>query len=157
MEQSQYQFQSKYSNAYIFNLLKNTKLNLKNTKPYIPDIHFGRVIKVYGGDTISIATQLYNGDLIPTKEMYNFKVILNNIDTPDIKSSNDDERVLAIVARDALSTLVMDNIVRLEDISYDNYGRLLCNVFLEEEDIDVCKWMVEHNYAVGRECVVESP
>lgn len=129
-----------------FDTLETTFLDLNNTKKYIPYIHYGKVIKVYDGDTITIAAQLYNGAVIPKKEMYRFSVRLNGIDTPEIKTSNLAEHTLAIIARDALSKLVIGKVVRLTNISYDKYGRLLSTVFLE--DIDLCKWMLEHNYAV---------
>ena len=144
--ESQIQIKSNLTDLYIINLLENTQLDLINTHKYVPNIHYGKVIKVYDGDTITIATQLYNGGLVPKKEMYKFNVRLNGIDTPEIKSSNVAEHTLAIIARDALSTLVMGKVVRLEDISYDKYGRLLSKVFLD--DIDVCKWLIDNNYAV---------
>jgi ethanolamine utilization protein EutA (predicted chaperonin) len=31
----------------------------------LPDIKYGQVIKVYDGDTITIATPLFNGDEVP--------------------------------------------------------------------------------------------
>ena len=146
MELTQQQIQQKLATQLEFDTLNTTPLDLNNTKKYSPDIHYGKVIKVYDGDTITIATQLYNGSVVPKKEMYRFSVRLNGIDTPEIKTSNVAEHTLAIIARDALSTLVMGKVVRLDNISYDKYGRLLCDVFLG--DLDVCKWMLEHNYAV---------
>lgn len=143
---NQNEIQQKLADQLLFSTLEMTTLDLQNTKKYIPDIHYGKVIKVYDGDTITIATQLYNGCIVPTKEMYRFSVRLNGIDTPEIKTSNVAEHTLAIIARDALSNLVMDKVVRLEDVSYDKYGRILCTVFLG--DVDVCKWMLDHNYAV---------
>lgn len=134
------------ADEFIFELLETTQLDLNNTKKYVPDITYGKVIKVYDGDTITIATQLYNGSLVPKKDMYKFNVRLNGIDTPEIKTSNVAEHALAIIARDALSTLIIGKVIRLENISYDKYGRLLCKAFLK--DLDICEWMVEHNYAV---------
>lgn len=143
---NQLKIQQTISDEFIFEFLETTQLDLNNTKKYVPDITYGKVIKVYDGDTITIATQLYNGSLVPKKEIYRFSVRLNGIDTPEIKSSNETEKKLAIAARDALSTLIIGKVVRLENISYDKYGRLLCKTFLE--DLDICEWMVEHNYAV---------
>ena len=130
----------------VFETLETTSLDLNNTKKYVPYITYGKVIKVYDGDTITIATQLYNGSVVPKKEMYRFSVRMNGIDAPEIKTSNVVEHAHAIIARDALSTLIMGKVVRLDNISYDKYGRLLCDIFLGE--IDVCKWMIDHNYGV---------
>lgn len=134
------------ADEFIIELLETTELDLNNTKMYIPDIHYGKVIKVYDGDTITIATQLYNGSLVPKKEMYKFNVRLSGIDTPEIKTSNVVEQKLAVLARDALSNIIMGKVVRLEDISHDKYGRLLCNVFID--DMNISKWMIEHEYAM---------
>lgn len=146
MNKTQNRIQETLADEFIFELLETTQLDLNNTKKYVPDITYGKVIKVYDGDTITIATQLYNGSLVPKKDMYKFSVRMIGIDTPEIKSSNVAEQERAIIARDALSTLIIGKVVRLENISYDKYGRLLCKVFLK--DLDICEWMVEHNYAV---------
>ena len=53
----------------------------KDTIPFIPPISGGVVIKVYDGDTITIASKL------PYKKspLYRFSVRLNGIDSPEIK------------------------------------------------------------------------
>ena len=147
---NQQEIKDNLAEQVVFKILETTQLDLNNTKKYIPNINYGKVIKVYDGDTITIATQLYNGSFIPSKDIYKFSVRLNGIDTPEIKTSNIAEHTLAIIARDALSALVMDKVVRLEQISYDKYGRLLCNVFVQKDGVfvDVCKWMIDHNYAI---------
>ena len=62
-------------------------------------IEGGRVIKVYDGDTITIASKL------PFKEspLYRLSVRLNGIDTPEIKGKNEDEKTAAKITRDALA------------------------------------------------------
>lgn len=116
-------------------------------KSYVPDIHYGRVVKVYDGDTITIVTTLHNGDMTPFMSLYKFNVRILGIDTPELKTKNIVEHDLGIVARDALVKLIMDKVVRLENVSYDKYGRILCNVFLD--DLNVSEWLISKNYAVS--------
>jgi endonuclease YncB( thermonuclease family) len=47
------------------------KTATSDAKTYIPDIHYGKVIKVYDGDTLTVVTTLHNGDRYknPTKHL----------------------------------------------------------------------------------------
>jgi len=98
-------------------------------------------VKVYDGDTITIATRIPN-DLT----IYRFSVRLLGIDTPEIKTKSTREKQLAILSRDALETLIIGQIVQLRNVSIEKYGRILANVYLKE--IDLSQWMIEKGYAV---------
>lgn len=127
----------------LFIFLQNVQCDIKTIKPYIPDIHYGKVIKVYDGDTITIATCLYNG---PNRDMYKFVIRILGVDTPEIKTKNSIERQKAILVRDALSTILLQKVVTLTDISYDKYGRILCNVYLDT--LNISEWLIKNHYAV---------
>lgn len=116
-----------------------------NAKTYIPEIHYGKVIKVYDGDTITIVTTLHNGDLAASRDLYKFNVRIAGIDTPELKAKNTGERELGVLARDALAALVMNKVLRLENIGYDKYGRILCDLYLNE--INISKWLIANNHA----------
>lgn len=66
--------------------LKTVEFETKTVKAYIPEIYYGKVIKVYDGDTITIVTQLYNGDVTPKTELSKFNVRILGIDTPELKN-----------------------------------------------------------------------
>ena len=127
--------------------LNTTTYDMKTVKSYVPDIHYGKVIKVYDGDTITIATTLHNGGLSPSFGLYKFSVRILGVDTPELKTKNVPEHELGIISRDALSRFIMNKVVRLENISYDKYGRILCNIFLD--DINISEWLISNNYAVS--------
>lgn len=117
-------------------------ISYKDTIPFVPPITLGKVIKVYDGDTFTLAAQLpYNSTIT-----YRFSIRLNGIDSPEIKSTFAVEKQLAIVSRDALSNLIMDKIVSLKNISIEKYGRILADVYLDE--LHVNKWMIEKRYAI---------
>ena len=114
-----------------------------DTHAFVPPIHIGKVIKVYDGDTITIASK-YPG--APDSPMYRFSVRLNGIDSAEIKGKTFAEKEQAILARDALSKMILNKIVVLKNLSTEKYGRLLADVYLE--DLHLNAWMLEHKYAV---------
>ena len=126
--------------------LKSVEFDVKTVKAYIPEISYGKVVKVHDGDTITIVTVLFNGDVSPKSNLYKFNVRVLGIDTPELKTKNVKEKELGIVARDALRALLMNKVVKLKNVSYDKYGRILCNVFLD--DVNVSEWLVSNNHAV---------
>jgi len=115
----------------------------KDTKQFIPPISCGKVIKVYDGDTITIASKIPNTDL----PIYRFRVRLSRIDSAEIKGITNIEKNMAIKARDALHELIFGKIVTLKNVSIEKYGRILADVYLE--DIDISKWMLDNKYAVA--------
>ena len=114
----------------------------KDTIPFIPPVNSGICIKVYDGDTITIASK------IPMKNspMYRFSVRLNGIDTPEIKGKTKDEKECAILARDSLSELILNKKVMLKNVKTEKYGRILANIYIDE--IHINDWMIHNRYAV---------
>lgn len=116
----------------------------EQTRPFIPPISCGRVIKVYDGDTITIAARLPFKD---AQEMYRFSIRLAGIDAPELTGQSAKERALAIVARDELRKLILNKEVVLKNQAIDKYGgRLLADVFCN--DIHVNAWLLENKHAI---------
>jgi endonuclease YncB( thermonuclease family) len=122
------------------NLYEN--ITYSNTSAFIPKIDIGKVVKVYDGDTITVASKLPFID----SPIYRFSVRLSGIDTPELKTSNENEKKHAIIARDALSELINGKIVHLQNVSTEKYGRLLADIYID--DIHVNKWMIDQKYGV---------
>jgi endonuclease YncB( thermonuclease family) len=118
------------------------KITYDNTIPFIPPITSGKVVKVYDGDTFTLAAKLPNTD----GPVYRFSVRLNGIDTPEIKGKTATEKELAKRARDALSSLIMNKIIILKNVETEKYGRLLAEVYVD--DININNYMVDNKYAV---------
>ena len=102
----------------------------------------GHVIKVYDGDTITIASKMP----YENSPLFRFNVRLNGIDTPEIKSKNENEKILAKKARDSLSQLIMNKNVTLKNVKNEKYGRILADVYLD--DLHLNKWMIDQHFAV---------
>jgi endonuclease YncB( thermonuclease family) len=118
------------------------KINYENTVPFVPPIVGGKVVKVYDGDTFTIASKLPYLD----SPIYRFSVRLNGIDAPEIKGKTNAEKELAKKSRDALTNLIMNKIVRLENISIEKYGRILADVYVDT--ICVNDFMIDNKYAI---------
>ena len=115
----------------------------EDTVPFTFPITGGQVIKVYDGDTITIASKLP----FDASPLYRLSVRLNGIDTPEIKGKTADEKQAAREARDALAGLIMNKVVRLENIQSEKYGRILADVYMGELHIN--KWLIDNRYAVA--------
>lgn len=120
----------------------NNELKWDDTIPFTIPIKGGKVIKVYDGDTITIAAKLpFENSLL-----YRFSVRLNGIDTPEIKGKNDDEKEAAKNARDALSKLILNKHIVLKNVDNEKYGRVLADVYLG--DLHINDWLVRERYAL---------
>jgi endonuclease YncB( thermonuclease family) len=106
-----------------------------------PHVKFGKVIKVYDGDSITIAAKPYENYPI-----YRFSIRLNGIDTPELRTHNEEEKKHGYIARDALKDKILDKIVVLKNVNSEKYGRILADVYLDDENI--CDWMLTQGYAV---------
>lgn len=118
-------------------------LNVKELPEFIPPIDSGRVVKVYDGDTITVASKIPN---LKKSQIYKFSIRLNGIDCPEIKGSSDDEKKIAKKARDSLSEKIMNQYVFLKNVQTEKYGRLLCDVYLGNQNLN--EWMIQQRYAV---------
>lgn len=88
-----------------------------------------KVVSVYDGDTVTLVFKF-------GEEYYKWKCRLDGIDTPEIKSKNADEKMLAIQARDFLREKILGKVVDITCGDFDKYGRLLVKIALENECIN---------------------
>ena len=125
----------------LVNLLENVEY--RDTIPFVPPIQYGKVIKVYDGDTVTIASVLPN----TTEPIYRFSIRLNGIDTPEIRGKTQEEKELAIQVRDALAEKIYGKMVELRNVGNEKYGRVLAEIYLDGENIN--QWLVDENFAVA--------
>ena len=114
----------------------------EDTVEFTFPIDGGRVIKVYDGDTITIASKLPFND----SPLYRLSVRLNGIDTPEIKGKTEDEKLAAKQTRDALAGLILNKYVTLKNIQTEKYGRILADVYFG--DLHLNEWLIKEKYAV---------
>ena len=116
-----------------------SKVVYADTKPFVLPVRQCKVVKVYDGDTITVAFYL-------NRTLYRTNVRLLGIDCAELKGSSEEEKKMAVAARDALSAKIMNEVVELRKTSTEKYGRLLAEVWLGDTNVNV--WMLLNNYAV---------
>ena len=140
--EAQAQVEAPHEEPKVKIVIPNPSIEWKNCKPFVPPISSGYVIKVYDGDTITIASKLP----YPESALYRFAVRLNGIDTPEIKGKTEDEKKSAQAAKHALENLILDKNVILKNIQTEKYGRILADVYLNQLHLN--QWMLDNKYAV---------
>lgn len=117
----------------------------KNTRVFIPPISVAYVCKVYDGDTFTIATK-FPWDKV---NVYRFSVRVKGIDCPEMKTTDMNEKEVALLAKAELVSLVQsnNNWVVLENIIYDKYGRLCADVYIGETHL--AEYMIKKRLAVA--------
>ncbi len=120
-----------------------TTIDYNSAIKFIPQITEGYVIKVYDGDTITIASKLP----YPESPLYKWSVRLNGIDCPEIKGKSTDEKDIAKLAKQEVEKLCLHKTIKLDVIDLDKYGRLLANIYID--DINISDYLITNKLAVA--------
>ena len=119
------------------------EIDWKDTIKFVAPVEKGIVIKVYDGDTITIASKLP----YPESPLYRFSVRLNGIDCPEIKGKDESEKECAKIAKQEMTGLILNKIVMLKNVETEKYGRILADVYIG--DLHLNKHMIEKRLAVS--------
>lgn len=109
---------------------------------FLPKIETAKCVKVYDGDTFHIGTILpypYG----PTR----FCCRLLGVDTPELRSRHEHEKILAREARDIVKAEILHKKVSIRISGHDKYGRLLVRVSTDT-CADLSNKLVEEKVAV---------
>ena len=142
--------QSKKQNHVPANL-RPSIIRWEDTTEFKFPITEGDVIKVYDGDTFTIASKMP----YEHSPLYRFSVRLRGIDAPEMISRNEDEKIMALEARNALANMILHKKVLLKKIENEKYGRILADVYLE--DCNINQWLLEERYAIPYEGRTKHP
>ena len=115
----------------------------EDTSVYIPPVDSGRVIKVYDGDSLTIAVYMNN----EIDKPYRFAVRLHGVDCPEKRSHNQTERTVSAIAQCHIEKMTLGSIINLKNVSFDKYGRLLASV-ITSDNIDLSSWLLDKRLAV---------
>ncbi len=117
-----------------------------------------KILDVYDGDTITITLKVDG-------EYFRINCRMNGLDTPELRSHDEDEKKAAILARNHLIFLLtkmkigsevkrddikrlcgeVNTIVKVRCMEFDKYGRLLVEIWLDS--INVNEKMIEDGFA----------
>ena len=114
-------------------------MTFDDCQPFVAPIKYGKVVKVYDGDTVHIIAPLFDG--VTSR----FKVRLAGIDTPEIRTKDEWEKKAGYIAKDILNEKIGDKIIELRNVSYDKYGRILADIILNNENIN--QWLINIEWA----------
>jgi len=96
------------------------------TDPAITGPISAKVIKVYDGDTFTVEAYPWPG--LEAKA----SVRVDGVDTPEIRGKCDAEKQKAIEARDYVRSLILGEVVQLENVKHGKYaGRVVAEVILD--------------------------
>ncbi len=85
-----------------------------------------KVIKVYDGDTFTVEAYPWPG--LTAKA----SVRIDGVDTPEIRGKCDEEKQKAIEARNYVRSLILGEVVQLENVKHGKYaGRVVAEVILD--------------------------
>ena len=105
----------------------------------------GKVVDVYDGDTVKIVFPLSEKE---PERLYRWNCRLINVDTPEIRTKNLKEKAYAKVVRDKLREKILNKLVFVKCLDFDKYGRLLVEIFDNEECKEcINNWLIVNEYA----------
>lgn len=126
----------------------------KNTEIFYPDLSYAKVLKVYDGDTIWIASST------SPDRIARFNLRMLGYDCAELRSSDVIEKHVAKKARAALTQKLFDKLLYVEIQNpnavkkRDPYGRLLATVWIAERGNlydpkdSVNQWMIDNRFGV---------
>jgi endonuclease YncB( thermonuclease family) len=91
--------------------------------------YLAKIVKVHDGDTVHGVIEYYEC-------FTRFVLRLDNIDTAEMTGGTIQSKELAIKARDALSSMILNKIVQLEITGFDKYGRSLAIITCNNECVN---------------------
>ena len=113
----------------------------ENTKPFVPNVSYGKVIKCYDVDTCTVVAKPYKEEPI-----CRFTIRLYGIDGPELRSKDPIEKEVAYIAKTRLCEKILNKYVTIQAKGTDKYGRLLCEIWLNNESINT--WLLEQRLVV---------
>jgi endonuclease YncB( thermonuclease family) len=101
-------------------------------------------VKVYDGDTITVMGRT---PLFKNNKLHRYNIRIDGLDTPEIRGAKSPkEKAFAIVVRDYLRSMILDQIVTIKFKKFGKYGgRTLGKVYFE--DLNITKHLISMNYA----------
>jgi len=112
--------------------IKLQNVDYKDTVAFVVPLTSGKVVKVYDGDTITVASYL---KIQNKNKLYRFSVRISNIDCCELRTKDENEKMLALEAKTYVENRLLNQIVNLKNVKTEKYGRILADVYHNEENI----------------------
>lgn len=102
-----------------------------------------KVVKVYDGDTIQAVFEIFD-------TYYRWSCRISHVDTPELRTKDEEEKKRGYETRDKLSELLLGKIVTLNCGKFDKYGRLLVEI-VTDQNVVIHEWLIKGGYAKAYE------
>lgn len=102
------------------------------------------IVKVYDGDTVHAVFDFMG-------KSFKWKCRIAHVDTPELRTKNEEEKKKGYAVRDQLSELILNKVVQLDCQEFDKYGRLLVEITIPETKVRVHEWLVQNGHAKAYE------
>ena len=104
------------------------------------EIKKAKVVSVYDGDTIKVVFPILN-------KLYKWNCRITGVDTPELRTRDELEKKFGYEVRDKLREKILDKIVTVKCGEFDKYGRLLVDIYCDNETRSISNWLIENKYA----------
>tara|TARA_B110000261_G_scaffold157187_1_gene191932 strand:+ start:1376 stop:1771 length:396 start_codon:yes stop_codon:yes gene_type:complete len=98
----------------------------------------GIITKVYDGDSVHAVFSFMD-------VAYKWVCRLDGVDTPELRTKNENEKIMGYKVRDALREKILYKEVLIQCGKFDKYGRLLITLLLDGENVN--NWLIEKEFA----------
>jgi micrococcal nuclease len=102
------------------------------------NVMLGKCNYVTDGDTIHVIFKIFNTYM-------KFKIRLYGIDTPEIRTNDEEEKKRGYDAKEFVQSMVLNKLVLVRCYNFDNFGRLLADIYID--DICLNTILLEKNMA----------
>lgn len=106
--------------------------------------YLAKVVYIYDGDTMHVVFKEFGG-------YYRWNCRITGVDTPELRTKNDNEKKMGYEVRDKLREMFMDKIVTVNTYEFDKYGRLLIDIVFEDPETKqtttLSEWLIHKDYA----------
>ena len=99
-----------------------------------------KIYSVYDGDTVKAIFPLHD-------KLYKWNCRLSGVDTPELRTRCKIEKQYGYKVRDYLREKILNKVVKIKCGDFDKYGRLLVEIYCNEDECNVNNWLVDNNYA----------
>jgi len=106
--------------------------------------YLAKVVYIYDGDTMHVVFKEFGS-------YYRWNCRVTGVDTPELRTKNENEKKMGYEVRDKLREMFMDKIVTVNTYEFDKYGRLLIDIVFEDpetkETTTLSEWLIKKEYA----------
>jgi endonuclease YncB( thermonuclease family) len=105
------------------------KLTLKNVETFsLNGLNtYCKVLRIHDPDTFTVALKIGN-------EYYKYNIRLNGIDAPELHSKIKKESLVCKIGTEYISSKILNEVIFIKCYSFDKYGRLLADLYINEND-----------------------